>query len=603
MSQNDDGNVKIRTSVELPKEDQVVAVEEEEVTTTRNANGIVSPLSYQSKDNEEERKEEEEQVIIRHYTGDFGASFQDKTHKHEFELLYKDESTSKKTRNTLSSHNNPSCSHCIRQTRRQKRPRWESNNLFQSKMTDTGQHSIEFTPFQGSVLDLVQHTQTFSTTAGPSLPESSRSQVMVKLLWPSAIMYTVQAVAVIILVILILNQWFRKKNVVSHPRTSYYQSRSSFGEQHLQPQLQSQPQPQPQKKLQSIKQDLDSMRIIDSSNLEDSEPNDSDIIHKDKYDSSITSDSTVFSVAIPAMAEIISKTGLNRQDSLRIATEQVLSAQRRDYEKLQEEKLEKLKRIKEITEMEMTRLHKCMVSTMIGYNMICCIAIGCAARVIANNVHTIVEYYILDKREIHNVMNNFNLVEVGYKSFVKEICQCSESSNSATFYQSEVNPLSYHPSTGNCSYGGMLYVLNQIGMGPLVSFLFSMSMPIVRCMIGCMVKIILVGLLHRILAVFHSKVLHQCLNLFIFLSLVLRTAAGKTAIELIPGIIGFNFIWCSIGLYYKFREVTWMHNDRKSQGNTNHEDYERRMYLASNIRKLLRISTCLGSIILGTLKR
>jgi hypothetical protein len=358
ISQNDDGNVNTKgTTMEPSKEDQVVVVVgvEEEVTTTRNANGIVSPPSYPSKDNEEERKEEkEEQVIIRHYTGDFGVSFQDKTHKHEFELLYRDESTSKKTRNTLSSHNNPSCSHCVRQTRRQKRARWESNNLFQSKMMDTGQHAIEFTPFQGSVLDLVQHTQTFATPAGPSLPESSRSQVMVKLLWSSAIMYTVQAIAVVILLILILNQWFRKKNVVSYPRTSHCQSRSNFGEQtHLQPQLHPQPQLQPQlqKKLQSIKQDFDSMRKIDSSNWEDSERNDSDIIHKDKYDSSITSDSTVFSVAIPAMAEIISKTGLNRQDSLRIATEQVLSAQRRDYEKLQEEKLEKLKRIKIITEM------------------------------------------------------------------------------------------------------------------------------------------------------------------------------------------------------------------------------------------------------------
>jgi hypothetical protein len=149
----------------------------------------------------------------------------------------------------------------------------------------------------------------------------------------------------------------------------------------------------------------------------------------------------------------------------------------------------------------------------------------------------------------------------------------------------------------------MLYVLNQIGMGPLVSFLFSMSMPIVRCMIGCMVKIILVGLSHRILAVFHSKVLHQCLNLFVFLSLALRTTAGKTVIELIPGIIGFNFICCSIGLYYKFGEFTWMYGDRKAQGHTNHEDYEWTMYRASNIRKLLRISTCLGSIILGSLKR
>jgi pyrroline-5-carboxylate reductase len=59
----------------------------------------------------------------------------------------------------------------------------------------------------------------------------------------------------------------------------------------------------------------------------------------------------VFSVAIPAMAEIISKSGLNRQDSLRIATEQVLSAQRREYEKMQEEKKEKLKRMIEITKM------------------------------------------------------------------------------------------------------------------------------------------------------------------------------------------------------------------------------------------------------------
>jgi hypothetical protein len=170
-----------------------------------------------------------------------------------------------------------------------------------------------------------------------------------------------------------------------------------------------------------------------------------------------------------------------------------------------------------------------------------------------------------------------------------------------TYSQSEVNPLSRHPTTAShCSYGGMLYVLNHIGMASFVSFLFSMSLPIARCMIGCMIKIVLVGLSHRILAVFHSKSLHQCLNLFVFLSLVLRTAAGKTAVELIPAIIGFNFICCTVAFYYRVREPTLLRDEKSQDGTMIHEDYERTICRTSNRTKLLRLFTCLGSIIMGT---
>lgn len=337
MSRNEKDSVILRTTVELSKGNQGGQV------STSNISPPTSPTN------------EEEQVIIRPYTGDFGVSFKYDNYKNDFETN-QDVSTFTESL----SHNNPSCSHCYRQTRRQKRARWESNNLFQSNImgTDT---VIEFTPFQGSVLDLVKNTQTLSTS---QYDESSRTQGMVIIFWSSIMMYFIQAITVFCL-ILILNLLFKKKKMLSrrfmegfllamnrkYPKMNDSHPRTSVGE-HIPPQQQSIEQQNYQsieQKRQSVEQDSHSLEKMTLSNS-DSEPEDLDVFNSHGHCSPI-SNSSVFSVAIPAMADIISKSGLSRQDSLRIATEQVLSAQRREYEKMQEEKKEKLKRMKEITKM------------------------------------------------------------------------------------------------------------------------------------------------------------------------------------------------------------------------------------------------------------
>jgi hypothetical protein len=68
---------------------------------------------------------------------------------------------------------------------------------------------------------------------------------------------------------------------------------------------------------------------------------------------------------------------------------------------------------------EITRLEKCIVSTMIGYNMIFCIAIGCATRAIANNFHAM--HFLLVQQNVHDVITNFCLLDAIYKWFIKDV--------------------------------------------------------------------------------------------------------------------------------------------------------------------------------------
>mmetsp|Transcript_1591 Transcript_1591/g.2905 ORF Transcript_1591/g.2905 Transcript_1591/m.2905 type:complete len:633 (-) Transcript_1591:729-2627(-) len=592
LSQDQQDSVKLQTRT--VESSTGAGKEGDEAVTSSSSSSTIDGISPPSSP----KSEQDDQLIIRHYTGDFGVSFHNyKNHKREFIEQQQE------TPNTFSHHGNPSCSHCYRhnERRRQKTARWEYiHNLYQSDTMDT-EHVLEFIPFQGTIVDLVkQNTLTISYTISQNeslRPNNNEKEIV--MIWSSKTMWSISLCCLILISSLLFQ---RKKQqcsrfmdrlllVTNHRKQQQRESIEQRSMEHNSIQLKSAEQ-------KSINQEIKSFEKTELSNS-DSPPDDFDALNIHAHDSPLSKNSSMFSVAIPAMAEFISKTGLNRQDSLRIATEQVLSAQRRDFEKKQEEKQKKLNRMKENVKMEMTRLRKCMVSTIIGYDMIFCLAIGCATRVITNNAHAIY-YYLSVKRNAEDIFVDFCPLDVAYQWFVKDMCQCSDLSFSIPYNQSEMNQL----SSSHCLYGGMFYVLNYFGMPSFVPFLFSVPIPIIRCMIGCMVKIILVGLLHRVLAVFHSKILHQCLNLFVFISLALRTAAGKTVIELIQGIIGFNIICCAVALYYRGGEPTWMFEQQSQDVNgTNHQDYERSIDRVSSTRKVLRISTCLGSITLALIRR
>ena len=157
------------------------------------------------------------------------------------------------------------------------------------------------------------------------------------------------------------------------------------------------------------------------------------------------------------------------------------------------------------------------------------------------------------------------------------------------------------PYSSHIPYDGIMSLLNHIRMSSFLSLFVPTTVPLARCIMRCIVNAIFVGALHRVLTIFHSKVLHQILNLFVVLTLALKTATGRTAVGLISEIFGFNFICCCVALYYRHTKLD-LNMDNKTE-EFMMKMYKRTIVNASEKRKVLKTSTWLGSIILAISRR
>ncbi len=123
------------------------------------------------------------------------------------------------------------------------------------------------------------------------------------------------------------------------------------------------------------------------------------------------------SMEIPAMADVIaSRTGLNQQDSIRIATQEILAARRRAVEDARKEQVMRLDHLRKALDHALSLLQNRIVSTACGTHLILCIGIGCVTRILMSNPDIVLKW-------LRSGQDTETYVEVLYSIFVKDVSQ------------------------------------------------------------------------------------------------------------------------------------------------------------------------------------
>eukprot|EP01083_Nonionella_stella_P084885 235088_1 len=93
----------------------------------------------------------------------------------------------------------------------------------------------------------------------------------------------------------------------------------------------------------------------------------------------------IFQKDIPNIAAVLTQSGLNDQDSLRIATEEYFAARRRSVEEAKKSHQEKLRKVESAAKSAEEMLYASIASVAIRQHMFLCIIIGCTIRLLVSN--------------------------------------------------------------------------------------------------------------------------------------------------------------------------------------------------------------------------
>mmetsp|Transcript_2580 Transcript_2580/g.3971 ORF Transcript_2580/g.3971 Transcript_2580/m.3971 type:complete len:642 (+) Transcript_2580:142-2067(+) len=281
-----------------------------------------------------------------------------------------------------------------------------------------------------------------------------------------------------------------------------------------------------------------------------------------------------------------------------IETQEVFAAQRRKVERELKIEQERFDRSKLKAGNAMKELRECLVSTMIGSNLMLCIIISC-----------IVRFVLCHKDAVHRLSFGHDtnagteLLDIVYNWFTSDICKCLE-----------VPCTSYDQNTYTSNEAFSTSLLKLIGLP-----LFSSSIVIGRCIMGCILQILIVGVIHKILRIFHSNALHQIFNFALVSFMAFNTTIGRSLIQLILEVVAFNAACClvmywiilalsksmrrnkvSMGLQIKNLYCDVDHLDDERTQSQSLQDYEMVAGLTSELKPRLLLMSTIGSIVLAT---
>ncbi len=155
------------------------------------------------------------------------------------------------------------------------------------------------------------------------------------------------------------------------------------------------------------------------------------------------------------------------------------------------------------------------------------------------------------------------------------------------------------------NYGAISTITSLLYPNPVTSIYTCMT----RCMVKALAHMMIVGVLHRILRIFQSDVLHQLLNMVMVIRLAFKIQIGRYLLCLMMEIWGFN-MFCSCVAYSGMVYFELFRNDDSNldhpcacpsmtgeEVNTIH----RKLVKIKRFNRDLFIVSSAGSIILGSL--
>lgn len=231
----------------------------------------------------------------------------------------------------------------------------------------------------------------------------------------------------------------------------------------------------------------------------------------------------VFSEDVPRMAEIISRSGLCHQDSIRIAAQEVFAIQRVKHEEAKRIDKERRDRFKAEAETALLNIKHEVLSTVYGNRFLISITIVSFVRIFSCNSKSLLQLIIGE--------NQSDLMGLFINWLLTELCgSCCDKSTCSSFSTHSISP-----SRSYASY--IIIYLTGIETVP------SRGIPpcsYTTCLATFVSYLAFTALGHKILQIFHSTTLHRFFNVALVSGLVLGSNIGRSSLYMMFQVFMLN---------------------------------------------------------------
>lgn len=293
----------------------------------------------------------------------------------------------------------------------------------------------------------------------------------------------------------------------------------------------------------------------------------------------------VFSQDVPKMADIISKSGLSRQESIKIAAQEVFAIQRLQNEENRKREDERRSQLQTKAEASIRQIQQDLLSSMYGNRFLICLGISSVVRILISNLGCASR--ILWKKGQANVTQSLLhwIVSVLCGTFTTENKQCS--------FQNEMTIIPTRRS---------YFSFISVYYSGIDSIFPSAIIPSgsTACITSIVTYFVTMAFGHRLIRIFHSDALHRAWNILLILSFCLNTNLGQSLLLMVVQIFVFNTTLAA-SIYIRINQQ--MNRDKMDRDNLKimESHHEKWIELSIQSSNSLKSMTMFVSLLLGFL--
>mmetsp|Transcript_2043 Transcript_2043/g.2441 ORF Transcript_2043/g.2441 Transcript_2043/m.2441 type:complete len:514 (-) Transcript_2043:831-2372(-) len=236
---------------------------------------------------------------------------------------------------------------------------------------------------------------------------------------------------------------------------------------------------------------------------------------------------------VPALAEVVSLSGLDKNKAIELVTKEIFKENRRNTEEMKNNKKEQRRQLELKAKRACEELCETVGATFSGIHLLTCMILGCTTRLLLSN-RIIIKLFVMNHRDPASI------VDISFEWFSINVCGCLQNciatmEDDNSWWGNFITPYSY----------SWAYILSIFNLSPYLG----------GCIFKLIFYIVLLSSLHRLLRALHCTTLHHVLNLLLFIVMTVKTNFGKTLIVLIIQIFLFNVVACGAAYcFYKQRK-------------------------------------------------
>jgi len=293
----------------------------------------------------------------------------------------------------------------------------------------------------------------------------------------------------------------------------------------------------------------------------------------------------VFSQDVPKMADIISRSGLSRQESIKIAAQEVFAIQRLQNEESRRIEHERRTRLQMTAEASMHQIQEDMLSSIYGNRFLLCLSMSSLIRILVPNLSTVCRMlWNKDQVDVTSSLLHW-ILSLFCGTCTTESIECTSQKDMLL----SLNTRSYVSSI-ILYYSGIEHFLPS-------AFIPSAN---AACITTIVTYFVATAFGHRLLRIFHSETLHRTWNILLMISFCLNTYVGQSLLFLVVQIFILNAALV-VSIYIRIDHQIKHDNKDSDNAQTMELHHMQWIELSTRSSKTLKMMTMSIAVFLGFL--